>query len=182
MVDTPRILTDRFLLRPLHPDDASARYSSWLEEAQAARYIVSAGQPHDIPALRVYIEERMGRDDVLFLGIFTRDTGEHLGNIKYEPVDSLNRFAVMGILIGERSWRGKRIAREVIDASAEWLHENRSIDEIILGVDKTHLAAITAYEKAGFGVEKSSRIREDAASALIMVRHFARPGKKKAGA
>lgn len=171
MVDSPRIITDRFLLRPLHPDDASARYSSWFEEAQAARYIVSARQPHDIPALRAYIEERTGRDDVLFLGIFLRDAGgEHIGNIKFEPIDKRAGYAVMGILIGDAAWRGRGVTTEVLEAAITWLAAHRKIKEIVLGVERDHAAAIQAYQKAGFEIQETRRITVDPRSQLSMVR------------
>lgn len=173
MVDTPRIITDRLLLRPLHPDDASARYSSWFEEAQAARYIVSARQPHDIPALRAYIEEKTGRDDVLFLGIFLRDEGgKHIGNVKFEPVNEREGYAVMGMMIGDPAWRGKGATTEVLGASIAWLAEHRGIREVVLGVERDHTAAIHAYERAGFKVEATQRITVDPHSQLSMVRRI----------
>lgn len=170
-MDAPRIITDRFLLRPLHPDDASTRYSSWFEEAQAAQYIVSARQPHDIPALRAYIQARMGRDDVLFLGIFLRDAGaEHIGNVKFEPIDERAGYAVMGILIGDAAWRGKGVTTEVLEAAITWLVTHREIKEIILGVERDHAAAIQAYQKAGFEIRETRRITVDPRSQLSMVR------------
>lgn len=168
-----RIVTDRFLLRPLRPEDASARYSSWLEEPQAARYIVSARKPHDLSALRAYIKERAARKDVLFLGIFLRNgPGEHIGNIKFEPVNELEGFAVMGILIGEPAWRGKGATTEVLEASIAWLAERHGIREVILGVEREHVAAIHAYEKAGFTVEATDRITVDPRSQLAMVKRI----------
>ena len=61
----------------------------------------------------------------------------------------------MGILIGEAEWRGKGVATEVLLASAEWLCNNRNIQQIILSVSRSHTAAIRAYKKVGF-VQKAS--------------------------
>jgi RimJ/RimL family protein N-acetyltransferase len=84
------------------------------------------------------------------LGIFDKITNLHIGNIKYEPVNSKLRYAIMGILIGEAEWRGKGVASEVLLASAKWLWNNRNIQQIILGVSHSNLAAIRAYRKVGF--------------------------------
>jgi RimJ/RimL family protein N-acetyltransferase len=160
------ITTRRFVLRPLTPDDATERYSRWFDDAS---FIVGAKSAHGVADLRAYIEARAGREDVLFLGIFTREAGAHIGTIKYEPVDRERRYAVMGIFIGEREWRGRGVAAEVITASALWLRERKGIDSIILGVDRENTAAIRAFGKIGFQREASDRIppRDDGSFAMV---------------
>ncbi len=152
------IPTARFRLRPLRPEDATERYSRWLDDGVAVRVIEAAAQPHAVENLRQYIVERQGRADVLFLGIFLREDGTHIGNIKYEPVDDAQGCAVMGILIGDPDWRGRGVAPEVIAASAHWLRDHRGIREIVLGVALDNTAAIRAYEKQGFRVEPTRHI------------------------
>ena len=154
------IETPRFLLRPLTPEDASERYSRWFDDPVASSYILSAKSAHDVPALRAYIEERAGRSDVVFLGIFTRERGDHIGTIKYEPIDFERRRAVMGVLIGEPEWRGKGAATEVLDASGRWLKAELGIDAIVLGVERAHDAAMKAYTKVGFVPEPAPEIPE----------------------
>ena len=167
-----RIVTPRFLLRSLIPDDASERYGSWLDEDTARRFIAGAADPHDMTSLRAYIAEKNDRDDTLFLGIFALESGEHIGNIKYEPIDVERRYAVMGILIGDPSWRGKGVAQEVIEASADWLRANLNIAEIVLGVSRDNAPGIRAYEKAGFSHTTSQGILTDSATSLVMVRRL----------
>lgn len=152
MVDSPgpEIHTDRFVLRPLRPEDATPRYLRWLHSRLARRYIQGATARPTLVELRAYIAARHARSDVLFLGIFLRSTGEHIGNIKYEPIDSVRRTAEMGILVGERTWRGRSVAAEVIRASAEWLHSYRDVRKILLGVDLANKGALAAYRKVGF--------------------------------
>lgn len=166
------IVTPRFILRTLTVDDATERYSGWFEDDAVSSYVVSAKSAHRVADLRAYIEARAGREDVLFFGIFTRDNMEHIGNIKYEPINVRGRYAVMGMLIGDPAWRGKGVAEEVITASAEWLRRNFGITEIILGVSRDNPSAIKAYEKAGFKPEKSRKISADPAITLVMVRHL----------
>jgi RimJ/RimL family protein N-acetyltransferase len=160
------ILTPRFLLRPLTPDDATERYSGWFDDAD---FIVGAKSAHGVAELRAYIEARQRRDDVLFLGIYTRDDGEHIGTLKYEPVDSAERYAVMGIFIGERDWRSRGVAAEVIRASAAWLREKRGIDTIVLGVDRANTHAIEAFGRIGFRTEPSDRIPPRDSGSFAMV-------------
>ena len=53
----------------------------------------------------------------LFLGVFEKVTNKHIGNIKYDPIDSESKVAVMRILIGDPEWRGRGVAEEVLSAS-----------------------------------------------------------------
>ncbi len=171
------ISTPRFVLRPLIPDDATERYSGWFEDKTTSSYIAGARSPHDVPALRAYIEARAGRADVLFLGIFLGNTNEHIGNVKYEPVNAREGYAVMGILIGEVAWRGRGVAEEVIRASARWLKENRGINDILLGVARDHRGAIAAYERIGFVQRRDPRL-EPPDDAICMVWHVSLPGSQ----
>ena len=148
------INTERFQLRTLTVKDATDKYLSWFNESlKFSKYISFAQKKVNIGDLIQYIENRENREDVLFLAIFTDDS-QHIGNIKYEPINFENRSATMGILIGEKEWRGKGVASEVIKRSSEYLKENFGIKNINLGVDKNNIPAITAYKKMQFKVVK----------------------------
>jgi RimJ/RimL family protein N-acetyltransferase len=146
------ILTDRFILRPLDIKDVTKRYADWLGDETTSKYISAR---FSLIKLRHYVADRSNRDDVLFLGIFNITNGSHIGNIKYEPIQVESRQATMGILIGEKEYRGKGVASEVIIASAIALNERLKIEKIILGVSKDNFSAIRAYEKIGFKKKSS---------------------------
>lgn len=166
------IETDRFILRRLTIDDAMPQYLSWLDEQSRQGFILSAREKISIQQLREYIAERSCRNDVIFFGIFTRDQKCHIGNIKFEPVNYLLKYAVMGILIGEPRWRGLGVTPEVIMASAEWLDVQFGISQIILGVDINNTQAIKSYQKSGFAIEKTDKIKVDENQAISMVMHL----------
>lgn len=140
----------RFILRSLTTKDASKKYLDWLNEGLVKKYITYAEEERTLDDLRAYIYEKTERQDTLFLGIFLKDDLSHIGNIKYEPIDTKSSFAIMGILIGEVAWQGKGVGPEVIEASAKWLQAKMGIKQIALGVDIENEAAIKAYEKIGF--------------------------------
>ena len=120
---------------------------------------------HDIKKVKSYVSQRENDDTVLFLGIFVRDSGNHIGNIKYEPIVIEEHQATMGILIGEKSWRGAGVATEVINATVIWLQKNLGIREFFLGVDLDNIYAIKAYEKSGF---TKTDIPHDSENIIIM--------------
>ena len=166
------ICSARFHLRELALADVTERYLQWFRDAQAAKYIVAAADTRALSDLRQYVRERIDRSDVLFLGIFDRATGLHIGNIKYEPVNSEQGYAIMGILIGDPSYRGQGVAGEVLQASARWLRDHRHITQIVLGVDTDHAAAIRAYQAVGFVLEDTPHIPGPHPDSVTMVLHL----------
>ena len=149
------IITQRFLLKPLTVDDVNQNYLSWLNP-EINSYIEYAKNNISMKELRSYVGERENRQDVLFLGIFTKDK-QHIGNIKYEPINHKSKTAIMGILIGDNNWRGKGVAAEVIKVSGDYLVEQYGISTILLGVNKNNKAAIVAYQKVGFKVKDQNK-------------------------
>ena len=146
------INTERFQLKSLTTENVTEQYLSWFSGSEeVVEYIAYAKTNADINKLRQYVKEREDREDVLFLGIFT-DSGQHIGNIKYEPINLIDQSATMGILIGNKEWRGKGVATEVIKDSAKYLKENYKIKYIDLGVNKDNIAAVSAYKKMKFKV------------------------------
>lgn len=163
------ILSERFLLRPLTEEDVTERYLSWLCDADAKRFIAAAAETKGLSDLMKYVSERIDRDDILFLGIFNRATGLHIGNIKYEPVNSTRGYAIMGILIGDTEYRGKGVTAEVLASSTQWLKRHRNIKQILLGVSNDNAAAIRVYEKVGFVAANTPYIPKSVPGATTMV-------------
>lgn len=164
------IETGRFILRELSVADVSEKYLGWLSDPEARKWIVAAAEAQRMTDLKDYVAQRVGRADVLFLGIFHKSSGAHIGNIKYEPVLPDQGSAVMGILVGDPSFRGKGVFAEVFGASSAWLKKERRITRIHLGVEKAHQSALKAYQNAGFvpdpALQASSR-----PDVLMMVFH-----------
>jgi len=166
------IETRRFLLRSLTALDATEVYLGWLQDPSTAQFITTAKQTKALADLRRYVLDRTDRDDVVFLGIFEKHTARHIGNVKYEPIDSRSGRAMMGILIGNPEYRGRGVAREVLDASAAWLKAHRAIKQIVLGVNDGNAAAISAYLRAGFVVAESDFYGPAPPGVVVMVRHL----------
>lgn len=146
------IQTPRFRLRDLQPEDASERYAAWLNDPDNA-FISSTDKHHSEAHIRDYIGEKSNDPNVLFLGIFDAAGGRHIGNIKFEPIDEVQRYAVLGILIGEADWRGKGVTPEVSKAAIQALARMRKIDRVLLGVNLNNHGAVKAYTKSGFKFE-----------------------------
>ncbi len=169
MSDQTKIITDRFLLRELAEEDVTERYLSWFSDDDTRKFISATSNTKSFSDLRQYVLERIGRNDILFLGIFEKNSGVHIGNIKYEPVDTNLGYAIMGILIGDIEYRGKGAGTEVLKASAQWLKLHRNINQIVLGVSRDNPIAIRSYEKTGFLVVDTPYIIKLKPTTITMV-------------
>ena len=166
------IVTNRFLLRSITEDNVNEHYFGWINGSNKSQYIDYSSQDRSIEELHAYVSKRIDDDSILILGIFVRETGNHIGNIKYEPIDFENKVSVMGILIVEKDWRGVGVASEVIKSSSEWLNKQFDINHIALGVDSKNIAAIKAYKKIGFKNKQTPCITITDKSQLTMVFDF----------
>ena len=152
------ITTPRLMMRPLTVDDATERYLGWFNGAGATR-ITATKSTKDVRDLREYIKARLSREDVLFLGLFERENGLHIGNLKYEPILP-DGTAVLGIFIGDEDARGKGYAGEAIAAANRWLKDVKKFQRVFLGVEVDNFSAIRTYEKLGFIRSESALIPE----------------------
>ena len=163
------LFSERFYLRPLTKTDVSPRYVEWLNDDMARRFILSASEKPTVESVREYVDLKQNDPSVIFWGIFLRSTGQHIGNIKYEPIDFSAGTAVMGILIGEPDWRGRGVAAEVLNETIQFLVSRYRISTVVLGVDRQNVGAIRAYKKAGF-FEEATDILSPSNDSISMVR------------
>jgi len=161
------IQTARFIVRPLIVSDASQKYLDWMNDDVVARYIAGASDTLSLASLESYILEKTLKKDCIFLGIFDNVNGKHIGNIKYEPICLDKKEAVMGVLLGDSSWRGKHVFSEVFIATKEFLAKTYSIKTIRLGVDKSNTPAIKAYQKVGFIAQPVSSVEPTSSIEMI---------------
>lgn len=142
-------------LRSLKEEDASDRYASWLNDPIVNRYLETRSVT--VKELKDYIRAKREASDVLFLGIFSRDTDTHIGNVKLEPINWGKKTAMMGLLIGDKEYWGKGIGTEVTNLITGFAFNTLGLNEVTLGVISENTPAIRVYEKCGFKILKVNK-------------------------
>jgi ribosomal-protein-alanine N-acetyltransferase len=145
-----------FCLRSLSTADNLKNYLYWMSNPQNNKFIISAHKNYSLKRLRQFIEACNSDKNAVLLGIFDIHKDVHVGNIKFDHIDLIDRKATMGILIGEKDYRAKGLAERVITAGIKWLNENLGITYIYLGVDEENLIAVNLYSKIGFETIKTN--------------------------
>lgn len=143
---------DKICLRILLTNDASQDYASWLNDPVTNKYLETRSVTTE--GLKKYINEKDESDSALFFGIFWKENGKHIGNVKLEPIDQGEGSAVMGILIGDKDYWGRGVGTEVTNLITDYAFCELGLKEVKLGVISENKAAIRVYEKCGYEVEK----------------------------
>lgn len=142
--------TNNFLLRNLDPiqDDLNA-YLSWMRDILQNKFIEGVKKDYSIKELQSYIVEKNSSLDAILFGIFDKECGKHIGNIKLEPIVE-KKYAWIGILIGDLAYRGKGVGFEVIKELIQFSEKVLLLQNVYLGVNKNNTTAIKLYKKIGF--------------------------------
>ena len=144
------IETKRLTLRCLDVDiDNLDSYLSWMRNIKLTPFISGVRADFTREDLISYVLEKNNSNNALLLGIFTKDSPRHIGNIKLEPL-IIGQEGCIGILIGEEEMRGKSIGFEAIKALIQFSSSVYGLRNIYLGVDPKNLAAVQLYKKLGF--------------------------------
>ena len=138
----------RIYLKVLDEKDATEEYCDWLNDPGVNKYLET--KEATIGELRRYIKDKNNDPNVLFLGIFLKKDGGHIGNIKLEPIDFNDKKATLGILIGNKEYWRKGLGTEATKLLVEYAFNTLDLIDVSLGVISENKAAIRVYEKAGF--------------------------------
>ena len=151
MITDGPIETARLLLRNLTGADVTQRYLSWLNDPEVLRYLeIRFSKVSDLKELGSFVNAVNKSTDTLMLGIFRKDTGQHIGNIKLGPIKFDHARAEIGFLIGDRLSWGAGYASEAIQAVAQFGLERLNLAKIGAGCYETNLGSMKALLKAGF--------------------------------
>ncbi len=144
---------ERLYLRNLREDDASAEYLSWLNDSEVKKYLESP-ETKEISQIRDYIQKQKENPDSFFVGIFDKQTNQHIGNVKLEPIDWPTKTAVFGTLIGNKDYWGKGYGQEATALVVGYGFQQLGLKKITLGVIEYNIRAINCYKKVGFAIKE----------------------------
>ncbi len=155
-LDRP-IESTRLRLRALTPADVTDRYVSWLGDVEVTRYLEVRFTEQTVASVSAYVQQMNASPDDLLLGIFLKDAGDHIGNIKLGAVDRNHGRAEVGIVIGDRASWGKGFATEAIAALTGHAFEALDLHKVSCGLYEANEASRRAFLKAGWFEEGRRR-------------------------
>lgn len=109
---TPFLEGKMIYLKTLGPEHLEGNYVNWFNDAEVCKYNSHHTYPYCREQAAKYIEKTEESKSDLVLAIIAKDTGKHIGNISLQKVDYINRSAEYAIILGEKEYWGKGIAKE----------------------------------------------------------------------
>ncbi len=143
-----KLFGDRVYLRILTPNDVDENYVNWLNDPEVTKYLETKSAT--LEALKKYVEEKYNSTSCLFFGIYDKSNDFHIGNVKLEPIDFEKKSAILGTLIGEKSYWGKGIAKEVYRILLKYYFNELNMEVVEAGIYDDAIGAIKAVQSVGF--------------------------------
>jgi ribosomal-protein-alanine N-acetyltransferase len=159
--------TDRFLIKKLTSKNANKNYLNWFKDSSVKKYIVGAKKNISLNYLKNYIKYQNNKRNTLFFGIFNKQD-KHIGNIKFDNISKKKNYVIVGILIGNKKYRGIGLTQEIIKFFSDFFYKQYKIKNIFLGVDINNKNAIKAYIKTGFSYSEG----KDHSGVIYMVKKY----------
>ncbi len=154
-MNNPFLIGERIYLRPLDEDDLG-RCTRWINDPE-----VTAGLtmrfPKNAAREREWLTAQYGDQHNVLLGIVLRDGDRHIGNCGLHRIDWINRSAVFGIMIGEKSEWNKGYGTEAARLLISYGFYQLGLHRVELQVYAYNGRARRAYEKLGFVHEGTLR-------------------------
>ena len=149
--DFPILETDRLFLKPLNKNYLSKEYVVWLNDPEVNKYMSSGGD-YTIQKLSEYLDD-VEKNPKYFWAIILKESNRHIGNIKIDPINYKEQHGVYGIMIGDKNYWGKGIAREASLRVIDFCFNKLNLKRISLLFSRSNKSALKLYEKIGFSQE-----------------------------
>ena len=149
-VPVPEIEGDRVYLREIRVTDVHGSYQRWMRDPTVTRYLEMRFHPSGGDALLEYVDSMRASSANVLLAIVEKSDDQHIGNIKVGPINPFHRTADVGLLIGERSYRGRGFGTEAIKLVIDYAWSTLDLHKLNASCYETNLASARAFERNGF--------------------------------
>src|SRR3989338_11423832 len=156
------VTTARLLLRPFLMEDITQGYVAALNDPVVVRFTEVRHQRWDTERTRAYVRACNGPGQPLLIGMFRRDSQQHIGNLILHVTPAHHRVELAFMLWDRHQWN-QGYATEAVSAVTEACFRVFGAQKVCAGYYGTHQSSARVLEKAGFIVEarldrKSTRL------------------------
>lgn len=144
------LVGDRICLRLLSPEDVSPQYVSWLNDKEVTEFLEIRWRTHSLDDVREYVKSMNNSDHDFLFGIFLKESGEHIGNIKIGEINPLHRFGDVGLIIGNKNMWGKGYGADAIALVTRYGFGELDLNKLKAGMYDGNMGSYKAFIKAGY--------------------------------
>lgn len=158
MTSTPFLDGKNLYMRDLRMGDLDGPYVGWLNDPEVSAHNSHHLFPYTRPQAEHYIKSVTGDTSNLVLAVIAKDTDLHIGNISLQNIDRVNNTAEYAIMIGDKNYWGKGVAKEASLLLIDHGFNALNLHRIYCGTSATN----TAMQKLALalGMEEEGRRKE----------------------
>ena len=147
-----RLVTKRFILRSLRPEDAKKPFIDWVSDAEVMgplnQRVVENPKPDKWAAS---IANCDGINDFL-IGIFARRTGDHIG-LYDVTMDWGKRNGLFSVIIGDKSYWGEKVVLETRPVLLDHFFLQRGMEKAVGHPPARNIPSVFNYKAEGWRLE-----------------------------
>ncbi len=142
-----KLVGDNIYLSPRRVEDAE-KFTEWLNDFETTDYIGRSCAIVTVESEKEHLEEHI-RDEANFV-IVNLTNEEIIGTIGLLNINHLQRTAVLGIFIGDKTSRNKGYGTEAIKLLLDYGFNYLNLNNIKLDLMEFNERALACYKKCGF--------------------------------
>ncbi|MFA6270196.1 MAG: GNAT family protein [Candidatus Paceibacterota bacterium] len=136
----PFIVGKSINLRPLTRADLDGNYINWFNDAEVCLYNSHHVYPYGQEQAAQYISAIQNNKNDLVLAISDKKNDKHIGNVSLQKIDLVSRNAEYAIILGEKEYWGKGIAKEASLLILKHGFEQLNLHRIYCGTSENNKA------------------------------------------
>ncbi|MEH6499798.1 MAG: GNAT family protein [Pseudoalteromonas distincta] len=145
--------TERMILRPLTEADASQQYADWLNDPEVNQFLETRHFAQTVESCRAFIQQCNADPGSYLLGVFLKETGQHIGNVKVGFINSYYQRGQVSLFIGEKTFWGHGLSSELVRKVTRFAFEDLGLNRLEAGCYENNLASLRVFLKCGYTVE-----------------------------
>lgn len=152
-------------MRAIEADDVNDSYGQWFNDEEVCRFNGHHRFPIYQQDMEAYFRDIIQTKQNLILAICDKETDEHIGNIALQNIDQINRSAEFAIIIGNKAFWGKGIAKEAGRLVIEHGFRSLNLHRIYCGTSNENVPMQKLAAALGFvqeGVARESLFKNGA--------------------
>lgn len=141
---------ERLALRPLGSTQVTQAYVDWMNDPEVTRFLEVRFRKQSLADVREFVAGLQGDTRNQFFGMFLREGGRHIGNLKLGVIDPNHDTADLGLLIGAKDCWNKGFASEAIAIATAYAFRDLGIHKIVAGFYGANAGSMKAFAKCGY--------------------------------
>jgi len=131
------------------------KYFSWLRDIEIITQIYHLDYllPLDFSKVEEYVQSLWNSKSDCFFAVYDRETDQFIGTQRIGHINWRTGIADMGIMIGEKNFRGKGLSKDIMSCAMRYAFKTLSLRKLTGGTIASNIAMQKCFENLGFTKE-----------------------------